>query len=409
MKSVLFSIIFVLSYHVGKPQVAKGIIVDSISQIPIPYAHLHNSKTESGTMANEEGRFILSYKAENPKIKISCVGYQTKEIRIYNSTEELVIILKPKVILLQEVEVRDEATRVAKKVFEKLSSSTKNNFGKIFFRQIAFTNDIPTQILESFNDVSFTASGVESYKAFNARYATKKSDINDPAVNFTNFSLYSLGFSLLQKTKSAKSIARPFSSEYFDFYNFSINGRYEIDNKEYITIDFEPATDMKNPTALTGSFTVNLNDYSILNFTGMTRHSLGLDNLEFKTDSGTQKFPASNHVYSWDVSFRESDSNGTSNMLLGHVIFKTSFDWLYKGKRRESKLISKLIIYETGLKNIKGLKSPNLKDNDFNKIKSVKYDPNFWRDNPIIRKTTAEEDAILFFERSSSFGNYFDR
>jgi hypothetical protein len=44
-------------------------------------------------------------------------------------------------------------------------------------------------------------------------------------------------------------------------------------------------------------------------------------------------------------------------------------------------------------------------DDDFKTMQKVKYDKNFWLNNPIIKKTPLESKVIALFEQNNSFSN----
>ena len=51
----------------------------------------------------------------------------------------------------------------------------------------------------------------------------------------------------------------------------------------------------------------------------------------------------------------------------------------------------------------------NPTSNDVETLKTVAYDPAFWNNNPIIKRTPVEEEVIRDFERKKVLGNYFDK
>ena len=76
----------------------KGVVKDSISGTPIPYATIFIENENTGTTTEIDGSFILDVK-EDKKLIISSLGYHLKKTSINNET----IFLKPKIIELNEV------------------------------------------------------------------------------------------------------------------------------------------------------------------------------------------------------------------------------------------------------------------------------------------------------------------
>ena len=50
--------------------------------------------------------------------------------------------------------------------------------------------------------------------------------------------------------------------------------------------------------------------------------------------------------------------------------------------------------------------SRNVKDKAI--VESIVYNPEFWKDNPIVKKTTLEETFIKMMESKSAFGTMID-
>ena len=88
-------------------QTISGSVVDESSGKPIPYAHLWIQATTLGTYSSSTGLFQLEI-PENAgdSLVFSCIGYETQTVAVQDiSSEELIVTLKSKPILLDKVEV----------------------------------------------------------------------------------------------------------------------------------------------------------------------------------------------------------------------------------------------------------------------------------------------------------------
>ncbi len=85
----------------------SGQIIDSTTQIPIPFAHIRIEKTVA--ISNQQGKFTLdcSGYSENTKVIISCIGYKTRKISIANLLKSKHIVLSPDIRLLGEVVISE--------------------------------------------------------------------------------------------------------------------------------------------------------------------------------------------------------------------------------------------------------------------------------------------------------------
>lgn len=53
--------------------------------------------------------------------------------------------------------------------------------------------------------------------------------------------------------------------------------------------------------------------------------------------------------------------------------------------------------------------SASVKESDLDAIKTATYDPAFWRDNPVVKRTPLEEEVIRSFEQEKAFGTLLDK
>ena len=68
---------------------------------------------------------------------------------------------------------------------------------------------------------------------------------------------------------------------------------------------------------------------------------------------------------------------------------------------------STFIVYAPNTKRHKKLFKPTVDNNFYQEFKEARYRPGFWRDNPVIRRTAAEERIIQEMEAAGAFGSYF--
>ncbi|MFY8187098.1 MAG: carboxypeptidase-like regulatory domain-containing protein [Flavobacterium sp.] len=94
MKNLLFCFIsFSMSAQIS------GIVKDSLSGLPIPYANIWVEDEIIGTNSESDGTFYLDLKTEKNLI-FSALGYETKKVEISKTAE---VLLVEKIFALQEV------------------------------------------------------------------------------------------------------------------------------------------------------------------------------------------------------------------------------------------------------------------------------------------------------------------
>lgn len=92
----------------------KGQIVNIDDGLPIPYAHVVNTRTHAGTTTDASGRFILDM-LNIDSLAISVVGFKKNYVRIdprHNENNLYIIHVVPVRFAIKEVEVKGEQKKV---------------------------------------------------------------------------------------------------------------------------------------------------------------------------------------------------------------------------------------------------------------------------------------------------------
>lgn len=117
----------IYSQHPTAPTTVKGMVIDSISHEPIPYAAIFFRGSDKGLLTNENGEFNMTTSANFISLSISTMGYKEKEIYVdKGKTNELIIELVPTGVALKEVVVN----------YKKDKYSKKNNPAVIFMEKL---------------------------------------------------------------------------------------------------------------------------------------------------------------------------------------------------------------------------------------------------------------------------------
>lgn len=115
-KQFLFTLFALLNIYLSYSQNTKIMILDSISNLPVKYANV-NFQNGFGVFSNENGRIMIS-DLNVKSIEISHVSFEPKKIdlkKINNS----IVLLKPKIIKLNEIVIKKEKLKVIKTVNSK--------------------------------------------------------------------------------------------------------------------------------------------------------------------------------------------------------------------------------------------------------------------------------------------------
>ena len=102
-----------------------GRVLNAKDMTPIPYATIMIKGTKSGTVADENGRFVLTAAFEGDKeltLQVNSIGFASTELLVKKSKGELSFYLEPQATLLGEVVVGDTVIRPVKTCIQDLEN-----------------------------------------------------------------------------------------------------------------------------------------------------------------------------------------------------------------------------------------------------------------------------------------------
>ena len=98
------------------PTRIKGVLVDSVSHEPLPFAAIFLKGSDQGTMTDENGEFDIRTNVNFINVSISLMGYNHKEVFVNKGKENNVVIkLVPTGVALSEIVVKPKKERYSKK------------------------------------------------------------------------------------------------------------------------------------------------------------------------------------------------------------------------------------------------------------------------------------------------------
>ena len=94
MRRFLFAVLLLFSVSLYGQHTITGIVLDSLTQEPLPSATVYVNGTTLGTATDADGRFELKGVSLPATVVFSFVGYQTQAIELNRYPESLTISLK---------------------------------------------------------------------------------------------------------------------------------------------------------------------------------------------------------------------------------------------------------------------------------------------------------------------------
>ena len=245
----------------------EGTILDSRTGDPMVYARVYIAGTGIGTIANQEGQFILKIPAQlaGESVVVSSIGYENKVMTV----EQLRGDPGPIMLAVQPIEL-EEVTIIgtdARKLLEEALGRIEENYCNKPLMLTAFYRE---NIRKRKKYVSISEAVLEAYKSPYNNYfeidkvsilkARKGNDLNSrdtvilklqggPMTTFQlDFVKYPYG--LLDR-------------DVLDYYHFSVNGMITLDGRSAFVISFEQTSETDLPF-YEGRIYVNVEDLAIL-------------------------------------------------------------------------------------------------------------------------------------------------
>lgn len=103
---LLIILMLVAPYMKADEVTVRGLVVDSLTQAPVPYAAIFVEGSDNGALADGDGRFTVEAPRWPARLKVTVMGYESKSANVtrYDATN-FTIALRPVGIALNEVRV----------------------------------------------------------------------------------------------------------------------------------------------------------------------------------------------------------------------------------------------------------------------------------------------------------------
>ncbi|NCD71403.1 carboxypeptidase-like regulatory domain-containing protein [Mucilaginibacter agri] len=384
MKYLVTSLLFVCLFANVNAQII-GFVRDADTKHPIPFASITVKGTQLGTVSNEKGDFTLNITSLPVTLFISCLGYQPIEAKIDDTNQYLVISLKPQITQLPEVTVGNPALEIIKQTAAKAGKNIHTEYyTKVFFRRMTLEGEEPTFFAESFLDAQWQNWGLTKYNISNSRYLQ-----NENSINYNNVAMFSM---LCSGYVNNSKIISPINHKPDSLYKFIIKQTFKTNGHEIAVIKCE----LKDPdntlnSAFVGDYYIDTENYTVLKTDGTISRfkmnasgplSLKLKELrivsQYKMDADSNtvldysNFTLKSTLKAGFVGIKQLTYNGQ----LFALDYNTPFD-------------------KSALNEV----SVDKMQKEEEKFKSVAYDPEYWKNNPIIKRTDSEDAAVALLEQ----------
>lgn len=383
-----------------------GTVIDRSSGTPIPYVNIYTKDFKIGTITNTEGRFALVFNSANPVLIFSSLGYQSKQLSAEEIISSPIIELQENTTKLAEITISTKNKNaypyaVIDKVAKKIKA-TKNDeqWGKIMYRQKSTIDKEFTEYYEKFYDINYSTNGIKHMQMTQGRYAIRNDIFRDDFLYHYNYSDLAQLFTITGNNN--KQFITPFQINMLKNYDLKVIAHSTLYDREVIEIEFISKV---NRPALEGSVFIDIHTFDLLKLIAKVSHK-ALNMVSLVKNYGDK---IRNFSIAYNISFRPYfDSTLVLNQLEMDINYNHIKNHQYN-KRINTNIM--LFLYNNEVNDhTKFSQQPNgaEKISDIQKIKNSSYDPQFWKDNPVVMRTKIEDDIIHSFEKIGAFGNMDD-
>jgi hypothetical protein len=371
-------------------QTIKGKVIDEITGKGVAYVSIGVLGTNRATVSNDDGEFIFQ-KVELPtNLKFSHVSYLNLSYQIKVETDQLIIKLKPAAINLSTVNITtDRGLTILRSALQLAKDHDQSFFyGKAFYRQLTTTNDQANGIHEVFYDIRWNVNRIDGVIAKQSRYAELRAPNMIQINNQSSFTFSLAGY-----------LFPPVDGQFInllnlDKFNISVEGYIEKEDQDIIIISCLLKKTNKQVYINSKYFigTKNSKIYKLEN---------EIFNVKLRLGGATKEVTPS--IINTISMFSETSLPFN---VLDNIVFTANIHQERKGVEMKGTIKSMLNVYNI-ITNYESLDFEPVKQrsNDRKKITEMKYNPEIWLNNPMVRKTVIEDSFIKLMESKSAFGS----
>jgi len=388
----------------------KGKVVDAETKNALVFATVAVKESNVAIITNIDGEFTLKIgdPATSKSLEVSFLGYKNKIILLSDLREngyKNVISLESAPIPIKEIIVKPlDPVDIVEKAINRISKNYESvpNLMTAFYRETIRKNrtyvSIGEAVVEIFkapygNDVRF--DGARIYKG------RKSSDVQK--MDTVLFKLQGGPVSVLQ-LDIAKNTESILTKEAMEYYNYSLTGVIEIDDKPHYVIDFiqKPSVDMP---LFMGSLYINIDTYAITE----AEFGFNLSNKEAAASIFIRKKPLGMKIFpeiaTYKTKYREQD--GKLHFVYSRAEVKFKVNWKKKFFNTYYTTMSEIAITDrTDQEVIKFAGKDKIKYTDvFSEKVSAFTDKEFWGEYNVIEPDQSIETAIRRLSRRLKFSD----
>jgi RNase P/RNase MRP subunit p29 len=388
----------------------KGKVVDKETQNALVFASVTLKESNIATITNIDGEFLIKIPENetSKSLEISFLGYKNKVISLSemkNNGFKNLIMMELAPIPIKEIIVKPQ---MPDEIIEKAINSISKNYPDIpnlmtsFYRETVRKNrtyvSIGEAVVEIFkapytNDLRF--DGARIYKG---RKSTDVEKMDTVLFKLQGGPVTSLELDIVKNPEEI------FTKDAMKYYNYTLSGVVEIDNKPHFVIDFIQKPGVEIPLFM-GKFYIEMTSYAITS----AEFGFNLSDKEAAASLFIRKKPlgmnVTPEVATYMVRYREQGGKWYFAYSRAEVKFKVS--WKRKLFHTNYTTMSEIAITDrTDQEVIKFAAKDKIRFSDvFSDKVSAFADPGYWGEYNVIEPDQSIESAIRRLAKKLKFNN----
>jgi hypothetical protein len=388
----------------------KGKVIDAETRNPLVFATVAVMETNVAIVTNIDGEFTLKIgeTITSKNLEVTFLGYKNKVIPIRELKDngaKNIIELETAPIPIKEIIVKPlDPYDIVSKAIQNIGKNYESvpNLMTAFYRETIRKNRTYVSIGEAVVEI-FKAPYASDARFDGARIYKGRKSSDVQKMDTVLFKLQGGPVSVLQ-LDIAKNTESVLTREAMEYYNYSISGVIEIDNKPHYVIDFiqKPSVDIP---LFKGSLFINMETYGITEI----EFGFNLDDKEAAASIFIRKKPIGMKVIPEVAIYRTKyrEQNGKLYFAYSRAEVKFKVDWAKKLFNTYYTTMSEIAVTDrTDQEVIKFAGKDKIKYSDvFTEKVGAFADPEFWGDYNVIEPDQSIESAIRRLSRKLKFSD----
>lgn len=384
-------LLLALSLPVCAQQRLAGKVVDAATGQPVPYASIGVLGTTRGTTSNAEGEFELRAVTLPGRLVVSELGHRRDTVAVAaGASQPLLVRLAPASVMLPDVQVGSYAAELLAQAYRAMwRTHASRTYGQAFYRQVTHLDGEATEVQEMVWDTETSNARLEGMALAQGRFAKKKA-----LLSFKDFSLYTKAVTFFDTQDDSTTYKGIISLHAADNFKLTVLGVVQNGPQQLVEIGFTS----KDPASRTkqGSVVVDEATHQVLRMrleTGAIHTKSNNPTFKFKDELTRIEFvfaprPGGAAALEYlKISYQAAMGRPLKSDVSVQV---SSFTYFYNGQPTPAPGVT----YAPARSG----------EADLAAIKQTTYDPAFWRDNPVVKRTPLEDETMRAFEQKGAFG-----